>query len=66
MSKDTRIRELEMLAESYRCAANRLADELISILAPYRNGDAIATANAIRELAGKHLVMELHGGKELH
>lgn len=58
-----RIAELERLAESYRYAADRLADELISILKPYRDGDPLTTALAIREIAGRH---QCGASRELH
>lgn len=54
MSESKRIRELEMEVESYRYAAQRLAEELVSILVPYRAKDPVACAAAMERIAAEH------------
>lgn len=58
MKKSARIQQLELEVESYRHSAEKLADDLESILAPHRNHNHEATVDAIIQL-----VAQRHAGR---
>ena len=52
--------------EALRQAADHLADDLMSILAPYAMGDIPASAAALRRIAGEHVVIVQGAHRSLH
>lgn len=64
MTDKDRIKELEALAYGYRYTAERLAEELVSILKPYREHDPVACAIAMERIAVRH--QDHDAGKAVH
>lgn len=65
-NKEQRIRELERELESYRLAAASFADEIVSIVIPFRAGDALGTGRAVQRVSEKHYAMLTMCNKEVH
>lgn len=64
-TQSARIRDLERELEATQATAQMIAEDLMSILAPYCAGDAGSADKAIKRVAEKRVVM-MSMGKAVH